>query len=170
MNSASPHDLPPGPGGLPYRPCAGVVLINAEGRVFAGHRIDNPSDAWQMPQGGLDAGEDPRAAALRELHEETGIPPELCEIVAEAPGWLRYDLPPELLGRIWGGRYGGQVQKWFLVRFNGSDAQIDITTDHPEFDAWAWMTAAEIRDRIVPFKRQVYDAIFAAFRGHLVDS
>lgn len=156
-----------GPGGLPYRPCAGVVLMNDDGRVFAGHRIDNPADSWQMPQGGLDKGEDPRAAALRELWEETGIPAELCEVVAEAPAWVRYDLPPELVGKIWKGRYGGQVQKWFLVRFHGSDDQVNIATEHPEFDAWRWMTPAEVAAKIVPFKRAVYDEVFASFAGHL---
>ena len=165
-----PDDAVTGPGGLPYRPCAGVVLINAEGRVFAGHRIDNPSDAWQMPQGGIDEGEDPRAAALRELREETGIPAELCEILAESPDWLRYDLPPELVGKIWRGRYGGQIQKWYLVRFNGRDDQVDIATEHPEFDEWRWMTPAEIAAKIVPFKREVYDRIFAAFSDRLTAS
>ena len=96
----APADNERGPAGLPYRPCAGVVLMNAEGRIFAGRRIDNPADAWQMPQGGIDPDEDPRAAALRELWEETGIPPHLCEVVAETPDWVRYDLPPELVGRL----------------------------------------------------------------------
>lgn len=178
MTDASGHrrashgaeDEPRGPGGLPYRPCAGVVLVNAEGRIFAGRRIDNPIDAWQMPQGGLDDGEDPRDAALRELREETGIAPEDCEIVAEIPGWVRYDLPPELVGKIWKGRYGGQVQKWFLVRFTGRDDQIDIRTEHPEFDAWRWMTPDEVAGKIVPFKRAVYQEILAAFQEHLARS
>jgi len=158
---------PTGPAGLPYRPCAGVVLINDEGRVFAGHRIDNPTDAWQMPQGGIDEGEDPREAALRELWEETGITADLCEVVAEMPGWLRYDLPPELVGKIWKGRYGGQAQKWYLVRFKGTDDQVRIDTEHPEFDAWAWMTPREISEKIVPFKRDVYAQVFAGFAERL---
>ena len=164
-SAADPGPL--GPSGLPYRPCAGVVLMNAEGKVFAGHRIDNQADAWQMPQGGIDAGEDPRTAALRELREETGIPAELCEVVAEAPDWIRYDLPPEMVGKIWKGRFGGQVQKWYLVRFNGADDQVNIATDHPEFDAWRWMTPAEVSAKIVPFKRAVYAEVFAAFADRL---
>lgn len=162
-----PDDGAVGPSGLPYRPCAGVVLMNADGRVFAGHRIDNPADAWQMPQGGIDKGEDPRTAALRELHEETGIPADLCEVVAESPDWVRYDLPPELVGKIWKGRFGGQIQKWYLVRFTGTDDQIDIATDHPEFDAWRWMTPDELIAKIVPFKRDVYRQVFAAFGDRL---
>lgn len=160
-------DGPLGPAGLPYRPCAGVVLINEAGRVFAGHRIDNAADAWQMPQGGIDKGEDPREAALRELREETGISADLCDVVAETPDWVRYDLPPELVGKIWKGRYGGQTQKWFLVRYRGTDDQVNIATEHPEFDAWQWMAPEEISGKIVPFKRAVYDSVFDAFREHL---
>ena len=162
-----PDDGAVGPSGLPYRPCAGVVLMNADGRVFAGHRIDNPADAWQMPQGGIDKGEDPRTGALRELHEETGIPADLCEVVAETPDWVRYDLPPDLVGTVWKGKYGGQTQKWYLVRFKGSDDQVNIATEHREFDAWRWLTPAEISAKIVPFKRSVYDQVFAAFADHL---
>ena len=104
------------------------------------------------------------------MREETGIPAELCEILAESPDWLRYDLPPELVGTIWRGRYGGQIQKWYLVRFNGRDDQVDIATEHPEFDEWRWMTPAEIAAKIVPFKREVYDRIFAAFSDRLTAS
>ena len=132
-----------GPGGLPYRPCAGVVLINAEGLIFAGQRIDTQG-AWQMPQGGIDEGEDPRQAALRELVEETGVSPDKVQVLAETPGWVYYDLPPELLGKVWKGRYGGQRQKWVLMRFLGQDADIRIDTDHPEFQEWRWMPAAAL--------------------------
>ena len=156
-----------GPSGLPYRPCAGVVLVNREGLVFAGQRIDNPGPAWQMPQGGIDPGEDPRTAALRELGEETGVAPALVEVVAEAEDWILYDLPPELLGRIWNGDFGGQRQKWVLMRFLGTDSDIDIATEHAEFDRWAWMRADDLIERIVPFKRDVYRAVFAQFRDHL---
>lgn len=152
-----------GPGGLPYRPCAGVVLINAEGLVFAGQRIDMPG-AWQMPQGGIDEGEDPRTAALRELVEETGVSPDKVEVLAETPGWVWYDLPPELLGKVWKGRYGGQRQKWVLMRFLGDDADIRIDTDHPEFQEWRWMPAAALLENIVPFKRGVYEEVLAAFK------
>lgn len=155
-----------GPGGLPYRPCAGVVLINAEGLIFAGQRIDMPG-AWQMPQGGLDAGETPREAALRELAEETGVAPDLVEVLAETPGWVHYDLPPELRGKVWKGRFGGQKQKWVLLRFLGADADIRIATEHPEFDRWQWMPAQELLANIVPFKRDVYAEVLEGFRGWL---
>ena len=153
---------------LPYRPCVGVMLINAEGRIFTGNRIDSPSLAWQMPQGGIDAGEKPRAAALRELWEETGVTEDLVSFIAKTDGWLRYDLPPELLGKVWGGKYCGQKQKWFLYRYLGRDDQINIATEHPEFDRWQWSNAAEMLASIVPFKRAVYDQVTAAFADHLV--
>lgn len=156
-----------GPSGLPYRPCAGVVLIDPRGLVFAGQRIDTPAPAWQMPQGGIDPGETPRQAALRELVEETGVLPELVEVLAESPRWIPYDLPPELLGRIWGGRYGGQLQKWLAMRFLGEDDQIRIQTAHPEFHRWQWMPASDLLDAIVPFKRAVYRQVFEDFRDLL---
>lgn len=155
---------------LPWRPCVGVVLINREGRIFAGQRIDNggaASPAWQMPQGGIDAGEKPKDAALRELWEETGVTADLVEKVAKTKDWLTYDLPPELLGKVWGGKYRGQRQKWFLFRFLGSDDQIRIETEHPEFSAWRWIGADEMIAAIVPFKRAVYEQVVEAFRPHL---
>ncbi len=148
---------------LPYRPCVGVVLLNREGLVFAGQRIDNPGDAWQMPQGGIDPGEDARTAALRELCEEAGVGPELVEILRESAGWRRYDLPDELMGRIWGGRFRGQEQRWFAARFLGTDADIRIETEEPEFSAWAWMPAGRLVEKIVPFKRALYREIFTEF-------
>ena len=152
---------------LPYRPCVGVMLINGDGLIFAGRRLDSPTPAWQMPQGGIDDGEKPRAAALRELWEETGITADLVTLVDKAKGWVTYDLPPDLLGRVWGGRYRGQRQKWFLFRYLGTDDQVNIATAHPEFSHWRWISADDLLTAIVPFKRAVYAQVIAAFRPHL---
>ena len=155
------------PESLPYRPCVGVVLINAKGLIFAGQRLDNPVPAWQMPQGGIDDGEKPRAAALRELWEETGVTADLVEFVGKTHHWVTYDLPPDLLGKVWGGKYRGQRQKWFLFRFLGTDAQVNIASDHPEFSKWRWIGADDMVASIVPFKRKVYEEVVQAFRAHL---
>ncbi len=151
---------------LPCRPCVGIMLIDRGGRVFVAQRIDNPGTAWQMPQGGIDEGESPRQAALRELREETGT--DKAEILAESGNWWRYDLPAELVPRLWGGRYRGQEQKWFALRFLGADADIDIATETPEFRAWRWAEMAELPDLIVPFKRHMYQELVAEF-GHLAE-
>ncbi len=154
------------PDSLPYRPCVGVVLINADGAVFAGERA-GMQGAWQMPQGGVDDGESPQEAALRELEEETSVPADAVELLAETPGWLRYDLPPEVLGKVWGGKYRGQEQKWFLVRLTGPDSAIDLDTDHPEFGRWQWMAPQALLAEIVAFKRPVYEQVFGIFAEHL---
>ena len=152
---------------LPYRPCAGVMLVNREGLVFVGQRLDSTLEAWQMPQGGIDPGENALTAATRELWEETGVAPDKVELVAEAPGEFTYDLPPDLIGKVWKGKWRGQVQRWFLFRFLGEDSDVDIRTPHPEFRAWRWIAPAELPRVIVPFKRQLYEDVLAAFAGHL---
>ena len=152
---------------LPYRKNVGVMLINAQGEAFVGQRIDSDVPAWQMPQGGIDKGEAPRAAALRELEEETGVSPDLVTIEAETEGWIAYDLPIEIAARIWKGRYRGQKQKWYLMRFHGTDDQINIALDHQEFSEWRWISTDALVANIVPFKREVYEQVLAAFDAHL---
>ena len=149
---------------LPYRPAAGIMLVNAENRVFVGQRLDNKLEAWQMPQGGLDPGEAPLAGALRELEEETGVTADLVELIARAKEELLYDLPADLVPKLWKGRYRGQRQSWFLMRFLGRDEQVRIQTKHPEFRAWKWAEPFELPDMIVPFKRQLYMDVLEAFR------
>ncbi len=164
------------PSSLGYRPCVGVMVVNPGGLVWVGRRAgartandpEGEGSWWQMPQGGIDEGEDPRAAALRELEEETGIKPRDVTIIGESRAWLTYDLPPHLIGTVWKGRYRGQKQKWFAMRFSGPDSAVNITPDNPdhiEFDAWRWAAVDELIGLIVPFKRDVYHAVVAELGG-----
>lgn len=150
---------------LPYRPCAGFMLVNHAGEVLVGERIEKRTHGtWQMPQGGIDPGEDPQTAALRELEEETGIAAGLVEIIAPASQPLRYDLPPDLLGKVWKGRYRGQIQHWFLGRFLGEDSDIALDKHNPpEFRAYRWVAPERLPDLIVPFKRDVYATLVKEF-------
>ena len=142
------------------------MLLNAEGKVWVGRRIDNSDEAWQMPQGGMDKGEKPWDTALRELEEETGIGPHLVERIAECPEQLRYDLPFELRGSLWKGKWKGQLQDWFLCRFLGVDGDVDIATKHPEFNDWKWVERARLPELIVPFKRDLYRDLLRHFEEH----
>ena len=146
----------------PYRRGVGAFLINGSGAVWVGRRIDTPVPAWQMPQGGIDADETPREAVLRELAEEIGT--DRAVIVGEASDWLTYDLPPDIAGRVWHGRYRGQSQKWFALRFTGTDADIDLAaSDHPEFSDWRWVPPESLVDGVIAFKRDVYARVVATF-------
>ena len=152
-----------------YRPCVGIMLLNPQGLVWVGRRFQKQNDDgvghwWQMPQGGIDGNEDPAAAALRELEEETAV--RSAEIIAEAPGWYNYDLPDQLIGKSWKGKYRGQTQKWFAARFTGQDSEINLAPPghKQEFDQWRWVKMHEVIDAIVPFKKPVYEQVIAAFR------
>jgi putative (di)nucleoside polyphosphate hydrolase len=149
-----------------YRPCAGIMLVNGDGKVFVGQRLDAVVEAWQMPQGGIDPGEAARDAALRELGEETGVAPHLVEIIAQSAGEHFYDLPPELMGILWNGKYRGQSQTWFLMRFLGCDADVNIATETQEFRDWQWASVDTLVDLIVPFKRELYANVIAEFRPY----
>lgn len=144
-----------------YRPGVGIMLLNDLGEVLVGRRNDVPDEEWQMPQGGIDAGEDPRIAALRELKEEIGI--DSAEIIGESRGWLSYDLPEELISQAWDGRWRGQRQKWFVMRLTGRDADVTVDTEHPEFSAWKWIPVEQLPRMVVSFKRQVYVNLLAEF-------
>jgi len=150
---------------LPYRPCVGMMLINKEGKVFVGKRIDTTQEAWQMPQGGIDQDEEITTAAMRELEEEVGT--ANVEIIDQTKSWIYYDLPEHLLGKAWKGKYRGQKQMWFLMRFLGQDDEINIQTAHPEFDTWKWMDLNELPNSIVAFKQEIYNAMIERFKKHL---
>ncbi len=151
----------------PYRLGVGVALLNADDMVFVARRIDQTAEAWQMPQGGIDEGEDPHAAAFRELEEEIGVKPGQTEMLAESRDWLSYDLPADLADKVWKGRYRGQKQKWYLARLLADESAINIATEHPEFDAWRWARFGDLPNLIVPFKRPIYQAIVAEFAGRV---
>jgi len=149
------------PAKLPYRPCVGLMVLNRAGQVFVGNRVDQTIESWQMPQGGIDAGEEPWDTALRELKEEIGT--SNVELLREHPDWLLYDLPPQLIGVAWEGKFRGQKLKWFAVRFKGADADINVKTPHQEFSNWKWVEIGDLLGLIVPFKRETYAKVIAVF-------
>jgi putative (di)nucleoside polyphosphate hydrolase len=152
---------------LPYRPAVGVMLLNREGKALVGQRLDSTLEAWQLPQGGLDEGEAPEEGAFRELEEETGIARRHVEIIARSPEQLYYDLPDDLVGKMWKGKWRGQCQTWFLARFTGEDSDVNIATEDPEFRAWKWAEPAELPAMIVPFKKELYEQLLEAFADWL---
>ena len=149
----------------PYRPCVGIILLNAEGRVFVGQRIDSAAESWQMPQGGIDGDETPLQAGMREMKEEIGT--DNASYIGECPGWIDYDVPPGLADRLWSARYRGQTQKWLAFRFSGDDSEIDLETEHPEFCEWKWVAPEELPGMAVSFKRQVYERVLGHIRAML---
>jgi putative (di)nucleoside polyphosphate hydrolase len=149
----------------PYRPCVGIMLINDNGHIFGGQRIDNRAEVWQMPQGGIDAGEDVETACFREMREEIGT--DKADILSIHPEWLNYDIPLPLADRLWGGSYRGQSQKWVALRYTGQDSDINIATEEPEFFSWQWMSPADLIQLAVPFKRPVYEDIMTQFAQYI---
>ena len=143
------------------------MVVNKDGHIFVAKRIDHYSDAWQMPQGGIEPDEDLQTAAWRELHEETGISDNKVDLVAEIKEWITYDLPTNLIPQLWNGKYRGQKQKWFLMKFLGDDADIDIETQHPEFSSWKWIAPEELPQTIVSFKRDVYVRVLDEFQSFI---
>lgn len=150
---------------LPYRSNVGIMMVNEKGYVFVGQRLDNNQNAWQMPQGGIDAGEDPETAAYRELLEETGVKKQDVRFVASSSKWLSYDLPEDLIPILWNGKFRGQKQKWFLFKFLGEDGDINIATEHPEFSKWKWISKENLLKEIVPFKKSVYENVLKEFKN-----
>ena len=150
---------------LPYRSNVGIMMVNEKGYVFVGQRLDNNQNAWQMPQGGIDAGEDPETAAYRELLEETGVKKQDVRFVASSSQWLSYDLPEDLIPILWNGKFRGQKQKWFLFKFLGEDRDINIATEHPEFSKWKWISKENLLKEIVPFKKSVYENVLKEFKN-----
>ena len=151
-----------------YRSCIGIMLLNKEGKVFTGQRIDTSIGAWQMPQGGIDEGEDITRAAFRELEEETGISEYMVEVISQTQDWVYYDLPYHLLGKIWGGKYKGQKQIWVLMRFLGEDSNINLKAHAPEFNEWKWVNPSDLPDMIVPFKKTVYKEVLRVFKNYIL--